>query len=311
MDLVLTLTLPFFAVVGLGLIAGRRRMFDAAGVRSLNVFIFYFAMPALIVRALGQQPIGSLLDGRFFLGWGMAGLAVFALAAGVARFVFTSPLGHMAVYGQAASVGNVGFLGLPLVLAAFGERGAGPIAQALVVDLVIMIPLSIALLEASRGAESRRAAIRQIIVGVVANPFLIAIVLGIAVSAVGFGLPGPLDRFLAFLGAAAGPAALFSLGVSLSGRRLEGDLSAIALMTALKLVAHPLAVLAGLTLVGVSQDIRAIGVVVAAMPIAGNVFVIAQAYDTLPRRASAAVLLSTVFAVVTVAIAIGWAGAEL
>jgi len=307
LDLILTLTLPFFAVVGLGLVAGRRGMIDTAGVKSLNIFIFYFAMPALVVRALGQQPIGTLIDPAFFLGWGLAGLVIFAAAALLARLVFSSPLGEMAIFGQAASVGNIGFLALPLIIAAFGEAGAGPVAQALVIDLVVMIPLSIALLEASRGAESHRAAIRQIAIGVVANPFLVAIALGLAVSAAGFGLPGPLDRFLAFLGAAAGPAALFSLGVSLSGRRIEGDITAIGIMTLLKLVAHPLAVFAGLTLAGVPSTALAIGVVVASMPIAGNVFVIAQAYDVLPRRSSAAILISTILAVFTVAAALAWA----
>lgn len=307
MELILTLTLPFFAVVGLGYLAGRRGLIPEAGVGHINVFVFYFTMPALVIRALAQQPLSVLLDRDFLIAWLLAGLAIFVLGALIARLLFAGRLGDMAIFGQASSVGNLGFLALPLLLAAFGERAAGPVAAALVIDLVILLPLSIALLEAARGSGSPLSVARQALVGAVANPFLISIAVGVLLSATEIGLPGPLDRFAAFLGGAAGPAALFSLGLSLAGRRVEGAIGGIAVMTALKLFAHPMLVWLALTALELPPATVAIGTVVAAMPVAGNVFVIAQQYGVAPRRSSAAILVSTVVAVVTVALALAWA----
>ena len=311
MELILTLTLPFFAVVGLGYIAGRRGLIPEEGVGHLNVFVFYFTMPALVVRALANQPLSTLLDGDFLIAWLSAGLAVFAVGALTARFLFGGRLSDMAIFGQASSVGNLGFLALPLMLAAFGEQAAGPVAAALVVDLVILIPLSIALLEASRGSGGVLSVTRQAFVGAVANPFLISIAIGLTLSATEIGLPGPLDRFAAFLGGAAGPAALFSLGLTLAGRRIEGALGGIAAMSLTKLLLHPLLVWLALTALALPPATVAMGTVVAAMPVAGNVFVIAQQYGVAPRRSSAAILISTVIAVVTVALALIWAQAQM
>lgn len=307
MELIVTLTLPFFAVVGLGYLAGRRKLIPEAGVGHLNVFVFYFAMPALVIGALARQPLSVLLDSDFLVAWLVAGLAIFLIGALLARFLFGGRLGDMAIFGQACSVGNLGFLALPLMLAAFGKTAAGPVAAALVVDLVVFIPLSIALLEAARRSGSVLSVMRQAFVGAVANPFLISIAVGVLLSATEIGLPGPLGTFAAFLGGAAGPAALFSLGLTLAGRRVEGALGGIAAMTLVKLFVHPLAAWLALTAFGLPPATVALGTVVAAMPVAGNVFVIAQQYGVAPRRSSAAILVSTVVAVVTVALALAWA----
>ncbi len=307
MELIVTLTLPFFAVVGLGYLAGRRKLIPEAGVGHLNVFVFYFAMPALVIGALARQPLSVLLNKDFLVAWLVAGLSVFLVGALLARFLFAGRLGDMAIFGQACSVGNLGFLALPLMLAAFGEAAAGPLAAALVVDLVVLLPLSVALLEAARGSGRLLSVVRQAFIGAVANPFLISIAIGLLLSATQIGLPGPLGTFADFLGGAAGPAALFSLGLSLAGRRVEGALGGIAAMTLVKLFLHPLAAWLALTAFGLPPVTVALGTVVAAMPVAGNVFVIAQQYGVAPRRTSAAVLISTIVAVVTVALALTWA----
>ena len=311
MELIVTLTLPFFAVVGLGYLAGRRKLIPEAGVGHINVFVFYFAMPALVVGALARQPLSVLLDQDFLIAWLIAGLAIFLLGALLARFLFGGRLGDMAIFGQACSVGNLGFLALPVMLAAFGEAAAGPVAAALVIDLVVLLPLSVALLEAARGSGNALSVMRQAFVGAVANPFLISIAIGVLLSATEIGLPGPLGSFATFLGGAAGPAALFSLGLSLAGRKVEGALGGIAAMTLVKLFLHPLAAWLALTAFGLPPATVALGTVVAAMPVAGNVFVIAQQYGVAPRRCSAAILVSTVIAVVTVALALAWAQEQL
>ncbi|MBL6431173.1 MAG: AEC family transporter [Alphaproteobacteria bacterium] len=133
---------------------------------------------------------------------------------------------------------------------------------------------------------------------------MLAIAAGGALSLSGLTLPEPIDRFFVFLGSAAGATALFSLGVSLAARRVGGDGRAIALLVALKLVAHPLLVYALARVFGLDPLQTGLLMVIAAMPIAGNVFVIAERYGVLVQRLSTAILVSTALGVITVSLAV-------
>ncbi|WP_349360754.1 AEC family transporter [Stappia sp.] len=306
---VLGITGPFFAVVALGYLAGRRGWMPDGAVRSLNVFVFYFAMPALIIQALSGQDIAAALGGAAVLVWLSAGLAAFALAMAAMRLLFAAPIGELALAGQAASVGNIGFLALPLMLATFGDAAAPLIAVALIVDLTVLIPLSIGLIEWGRGSGETTRMLAGIARGMLVNPFILAIAAGAALALSGLDLPQAGERLLAFLGNAAGATALFALGVSLSERRTGGDRKAIALLCGFKLILHPLLVIAASAAFGLDAAQTALLVVIAAMPIAGNVFVIAERYGILVQRLSTAILLSTAAALITVSLAVLLAGA--
>ncbi|MDX1718439.1 MAG: AEC family transporter, partial [Anderseniella sp.] len=229
----------------------------------------------------------------------------FAVSALLTRVLFAERAGELAVMGQGAAIGNIGFLGLPLLLEAFGPAGAAPLAAALVVDLILIIPLSILILEAQGGgAGSGASKAVAAIKGALINPFLLSILAGLAVSLSGFQLPGPLDRTITFLGAAAAPTALFALGMSLAGRQVEGNMGQVALMSGLKLVAHPALLFAAMWALNVGPKIAGMGLVLAAMPVASNVFVIAERYGVAVRRCSSAIVISTAIAVITVTAAI-------
>ncbi len=309
MSAILNLTLPFFALVGLGYFAAWRHWLPENGVRSINVFAFNFAMPALVINALARQDAEALFNGPFLVGWLLAALALFGLGAIVAKVLFGASRAEMALFGQASAIGNLGFLALPLLIAAVGSEVAAPVSAALIIDLVIIIPLSIAILESAKGEGGSAAkAVGNALKGAVKNPFFIAIAIGVFLAVSGIGLPGATSTFIAFLAGAAGPAALFTLGASLAGRPTGSDWATIGAMSVFKLLVHPIVVAVSLTLMGVDGLFLAVGIVLSAMPIAGNVFVIAEAYGTMVRRLATAILISTIIAVVTVAAALEWVG---
>lgn len=305
METFLNLTIPVFVVIALGWIAARRGIVPEAAASGLNAYVFNFGVPCLVVGTLGRQPFGELIDWAFLGAWLVAGLTVFAVSALLTRELFAERAGELAVMGQGAAIGNIGFLGLPLLLEAFGPAGAAPLAAALVVDLILIIPLSILILEAqSGGAGSGASKAVAAIKGVLINPFLLSILAGLAVSLSGVALPAPLDRTITFLGAAAAPTALFALGMSLAGRQVEGNMCQVALMSGLKLVAHPALLFAAMCVLNVGPKIAGMGLVLAAMPVASNVFVIAERYGVAVRRCSSAIVISTAIAVITVTAAI-------
>lgn len=307
---ILLITLPFFAVIGLGCLARSMGWMNDAAVRPINTFVFNFAMPALVINALAPLPFADLLDARFLSAWLAGNLALYLVGFFAAVWLFRGTIREAAMFGQASSIGNLGFLALPLLLSVVGEAAAVPFANAFIVDLVIIIPITIGVLESS-GGGSFLIAIGRSLRGAVVNPFFLAIFAALLLSATGIGLPGPSKRFAEFLAGAAGPAALFSLGVSLAGRRIAGDIAPIALMTTLKLAVHPLLAWGLMSAFNVNQQFMLVGIVLASMPVAGNLFVIAEQYGVLVQRLSAAILISTMLAIVTVSIVLDWTGLAL
>jgi predicted permease len=301
---VLSATAPFFAVIALGALAGRRGTLPQSAVRPINSFVFVFAMPALIGLALWRMDVEAALDPRVLLGWLIAGAGAYALSAGLMAAIFRdSRAGRSAIRAQGGAIGNIGFLGVPLALGVFGEGAAATIAMALMVDLVIVIPVTIAWLELSRSEAAAGRAMLRAMGRSVGNPFFLSILGGAGLSTLGVPIPAVVETTLTFLGAAASPTALFALGLYLSGNaRIERPVEAGAL-SALKLLLHPalmwLALAQGFGVEGLPLQAA---VLLAAMPVASNVFVIAEAYGAAPKLAADAVTLSTVASLATLSL---------
>ena len=301
METVANVILPFFAVVGCGYLAARRGGIVDAGIAGLNFFVFYFALPSLIFRGLPTRPLGEILVPSYIGAYGLAGMTTFLLAAAAGRWFFRASVGVMAVQGQAASVSNIGYVGVPLIVALLGEEAMAPIVLAMLVDMFLIQAPSMALLEVDRHRGTPPGTLAwKVLRGFVVNPFVVSIAAGTAFSAAGLGLPGAIDSLIRLLGLAAGPAALFALGAALAGRHLTDDFGETLHMTAFKLFVNPVLVWGCMTLVfQVDWSWTRVAVLAAALPIAGNVFVVARNFDVYAAQASTAILVSTLAAVLT------------
>ena len=73
---------------------------------------------------------------------------------------------------------------------------------------------------------------------------------------------------------------------------------------------HPLFVAFGaLFLFGVDPYKAGVIIATAALPVAGNVYMLAQHYGVAPQRVSAAILVSTTVSIVTISLVVGWVSA--
>jgi malonate transporter len=297
------LSLPVFGIVALGWAAARARLVTGGALDALGAFAFRFALPALVLRLVAGQPLGSSFHPAFYGGYLASGGLLFAVVFGLSRIAGGSGTAAAGAHATASTVSNLGFLGPPLVLAFLGERGAGPLAMAILAEIMVLLSVGTVVMAGSRGAGAGIGP--AVLRGTALNPVLVAIVLGAALAAAGTALPAPLDRFLGLLGGAAAPTALFALGGALALQRIDRAtaLSATAITVA-KLVACPLLawfVLA--TLLRVEPFWVQAGVLLAALPSAGNVYVVARRYAAEADRISAAIVLSTTVSVVTVPVA--------
>jgi predicted permease len=296
----LLLSLPIFAVVGLGWVIARVKLGSTALLDSLGWFSFQVALPALVFRLIESQPIGRTFNVAFYGGYFISGSVIFGLTLLMSLALGRQDLSTAGAHATAASVSNLGFLGPPIMLAFFGERGAGPLTMSIVAAVMVLLSVGTILMGAShKGPQRFRSVILR---GALLNPLLAAIVLGAGVAAGGLVIPGALDRFLIFLGAAAAPTALFALGGALAFQRIDrATASAATSVTVAKLVAYPALVwwvLGGL--LGLAPFWVQSGVLLASLPSAGSNYVVAKRYQADAERVSAAIVLSTVVSVVEV-----------
>ncbi|WP_024506383.1 AEC family transporter [Bradyrhizobium sp. ARR65] len=299
------LSLPIFGMVALGWAAVKAQLTPPSALDVLGAFSFRFALPALVIRLIASEPLGRSFNPVFFAGYLASGCLMFALMFAVLHLLQRQRPSVAGARATSATVSNLGFLGPPIVLAFFGERGAGPLAMAIVAEVMILMSVGAAIMA---GNESGRVGVGPLILkSTIYNPIIVAIVAGAAIAAAGFALPVPMDRFLALLGASAAPTALFAVGGALAVQRIKRSTGlAAASVTMVKLVIYPLTVWCVLAhVLHIDAFWSGTGVLIASLPSAGSNYVLAQRYAADADQVSAAIVLSTIVSVVTVPW-VGW-----
>lgn len=298
-------TLPFFTIIAIGYGAGRTRFFNEDATKYLTKFVFFFALSAMIFRFAANLELSEIWDSRLIAAylWGTA--FVYGIAT-IVGFIRGLDVATNAIEAQCAVIGNIGFLGLPMLTLILGEAAIGPIMMMLGVDLIVFSSLIVILVTGSQDGQISGRIFRTAGLGLVKNPMIVAMTLGLLCSGFDLYIPVPVNEFLAILGGAATPGALFAIGASLATKSAERVVVA-GWLTFCKLVLHPAFVAFGAIFL-FSVDRYSAGVLIAAasLPVAGNVYMLAQHYRVAPQRASAAILLSTAISLVTVSLVIGW-----
>jgi len=290
---ILNVTLPFFALVLLGYVAAKKRWVPVESIPAFNGFLLYFSVPAMLFRFAAGTPFAQLADGRYFVAWSVAGASTILGVYVAMRRAFAQAPRDAAFYGLASAVSNSGFMGLPMIVALLGERAAGPVILATATDLVVVSSIGLGLIG---GGSPKR---------LLLNPFLNAMLLGGLFSAFEWTLPSPVNEFVRLLGTAAGPCALFAIGLSLVRPDAPLETPMLALPVTVKLLVHPLLAWIAMMLLRVDPFATMIAVLTAALPSAGWVFIFAVRYKADAGRISATILLTTAIAFVTFS-AIAW-----
>lgn len=317
---VLTVTFPFFALVLCGFVAARRGLLPLHAIPGLNSFVLFFALPCMLYRFGSTTPVAQLLDLKVALIYLPCALLMvaFVVALTLRRAGRPGVGWNDAAFG--ALVGafpNTGFMGVPLLVALLGPAVVGPTVVTLLIDMVITSSVCIGLSRlgadtggtghASRGDAGT--AVKNALKGVAGNPMPWSILLGALVSGLQLQLPRPLVQTVGLLADAASPVALFTIGAVLARSRMLAQTDRahqvpwrhfvpVAMM---KLFLHPVLVLAVgnlAILAGVPLDRFALQVLVllAALPSASNVSLLAERFGADNGRIARIILVSTALA---------------
>lgn len=294
---------PIFGIVLIGWLAARLRAFDDAATRGLSLFAFNFAIPVMLARTIAQAELPEQPDWALILAYFTGAFAVFGLAALAARLLGRKGA-EPAIFGINAAFSNTIILGIPLVLKSFGQAAAVPLSLILAFHSAALFSLTTVVAELGAGAGvPPREVLRNVGRGLVHNPILWGIAVGLTLNALDLGLPAVADQLAATLGAAALPSALFALGANLSRFRLARTVREALLLSAFKTVLQPVIVyFLGARVFALPDPTLAVLVTIAALPTGVNGYLFAARYDAAVPEASSTILLSTVISVVTLSV---------
>jgi len=306
METVVNVALPVFAIILAGVLAGKAGILGQSASEALNKFVYWVALPPLLFLAMARTPVAEILHWPFIGAFLGGVLATWAGASLLGVLVHRDSPAILTMQGMSASFSNTGYMGIPLFAAAFGDRGLPPASIATVIMSAVSVGLAVVALELSGRAGERGGigrALADVGLALAKNPLVVTPVVGIAWSWWQLPVPLPADRLFGLLGAAASPCALFAIGLFLATQSLRSDLGEVGWITVLKLLWQPIVTWALAVWVFPMDPFWTMSaILLAALPTGALTFVVASQYGVYVQRASAVILISTVFSVITLSI---------
>ena len=304
----LWITLPIFALIGLGWAGARRGLFDTQTAAGLSQFVFWLAFPALLLTSMAKAPVPGPNHGQIILVWLGVLLGGHLVGRGVAWI-----LGHeaerQAGIGFASSSGNTAFLGTALLASLFDHHVMALAAALVAVENILVVGLGVAGLYAAKPAVDSKAVVRAMLGGLF-NPVSLGALIGFALALTQISLPASLMRPLDMLGAAASPAGLVALGIVMAtsqGQATPQSWQDVCVVVLTKCALIPLAMWFGLQAIGADRTFILAATLLAACPSAVNVFIQARQAGIWAATASRVVFITTCVSLVGLSLIAGLA----
>lgn len=303
---ILFLIIPYFGLILLGTITALLKRLPEDAMGWLNVFIIYLALPALFIKLLSQTPVEELASWTFILTNLAVTGAILLVSFAIGLVATGGRIGEATIQGLAGAYGNIGYMGPGLAILAFGEQAAVPVALIFCFENIMHFTFAPVMMALS-GETGRKRGIGAVILDVLGrilgNPFILATGIGVGIAVIGIPPPTPVEHLIGYLAQAAAPCALFAMGVTLAMRPVRRVPPALLYLVPIKLVLHPLAMFLALSAMGPFDPVWAYtAILLAALPTATNVFVIASQYGIWSERAATTILATTGLSVLTVSL---------
>ena len=292
----LTIIAPIFGIVLIGWGAALTGLISDKVSDGLSEYVFAVAVPALIVATLTRPGMSGEIAWSYWvsyfggaaLSW-LIGTLIAKRRAGVERR-------GAILHGFAASQSNTVFVGVPMILQAYGEEGAFPLFMLLAVHLPLMMGSATFLIE-SDSDKPIVARLRGLVLVLLKNPIFVALIVGMVLKATGITPSGIPKALIESFAGTASTCALVALGAGLKRYKVLFDLKGAVVIALLKNILHPLAVwLLAFHVFSMPPAYAGVATLFAAMPVGINAYLMAARYKTEMGMIAASVLVSTLMA---------------
>ena len=299
---------PVFFVLALGYASGRLRIVDNHQVDGLNALVMNFALPASLFVATASASRSEMLEqAPVFVIFGAMMLLVWFIAYFYRRRFLKASNADASLQALTIAYPNLAGVGLPIVSAVLGPSGTVPIAVALAAGSILVTPLSLILVEVSTAKHGddvpKSTRILKALRHAVTRPVVVAPAIGILLSLADLNLDAVAEACLMLIGRAAAGVALFLTGLILSAQsfRLSGRVVAA---TGMADIVRPLLTAAIVLVLPVAPEMAKTAILLGAMPSGFFGILFAVNYRLDSATPGSMVLASTLFSIVTLALAI-------
>jgi predicted permease len=300
---VLSSLLPVVLLILIGFVAGRAKLVRQEAVRDLSNLVFLVLTQALLFRTMSSVHLETLDLRPVFQYFVVAGALFFFMLMLYGRDSRASVLALASIFS------NTLMIGVPLIGLAYGEAGQVLLFTLISLHALVLLTMATVVLElqmaheqASKTGESRHLlkTVGLAIKNAVLHPVPLPILIGLIYAQTGLGLHPIVDKPLQLLGASFGPVALVLVGITLSQTPVGENFKGALKLSVVKTFVHPLLMAAAGFAMGMRGLHLTVMVVAAALPIGANVFLFSQRYQKEEDVVTAAVAVSTAFAIVSV-----------
>lgn len=296
--------IPVVLLIAIGFVSGRLGFIKASAVKDLSNLVFLVLTPALLFRTMSTVKLQQLDFGpvaMYFVATGLIFGSILALRGFNRR---------AAVMALASTFSNTLMIGVPLVGLAYGQAGLVVLFTLVSVHALVLLTSATLVLEfavAREAAGGTQTSPRQIMAtaakaarSAVIHPVPLPIMAGLLFAQTGLTIPAVVDKPLQLLGSAFSPLALVLVGVTLASTAVGPHFKGALALATVKNVVHPLLLACIAWALSLSGLTLWVMVVTASLPIGANVFLFSQRYHVVEELTTAAVVVSTVVAVMTI-----------
>jgi malonate transporter len=303
MTALFSLVLPIFALIGVGWLARRLELLGPHSAHEINRFVIFLGRPALLFQITAKSTWGEHDLLGFTAAFGLGCGLIFATTV-IARRVQGFALADASLDALSAGFANVGCIGFPLCVAAFGPSSLTPATITSILTLCVLHESAIVVVETGlRRGGNLTAITGKVAISLAKSPLLLPAVAGVIYAALAPPLPDGLNRFLTLLSSTAAPCALVSVGIFIAGTRSCLKWPRLAPLVALKLAGQPaLTWLSARYAFHLQPTMTGIAVVLAALPTGTGPLLLANLYQRDATVSVGSILISTVASLATISL---------
>ena len=299
---VLNLTIPMFSLIGIGYVLRRIQFMSEQDGTVLSKFAFYILLPPLMFTSILSGDASRSLNINFIFSYEIITISIFVLTYLLGVLIKLKTM-EKAIFGLNAAYPNYGYIGVPLCILAFGAEAAIPLALILLADTFVLLTTLIFYKLTETRKTSLRELSKEIIQRFIYNPLMMSVFVAFIFSTVDIKIVTAIDRTLSIVAASATAVALIALGVSLNVTSIKNQKSVLFFITVIKLIVHPILIFIVFQFhTNIDPIWVKTAIVCASLPVAANVFVLANYYKNFESESAAAITITTIISSITVTI---------
>ena len=300
---VLSITLPFFAIIFFGTFFHATKFFDNNSSKILTKFALYVTLPPFMFVNILKSSNEVIFDFNFIIRFEIVTIILLITTFFISFFIIKNNKKDSSLFALNSSYPNYGYMGIPLCILAFGEIAAVPLSLILLIDTIVLLSFTTFCID----YDQKKSFVREVyklFFNMLKNPILIAAIVGFLFVILKLQLPVMIFNFLEIISFAATPTALFAIGINLFNKVERSSSKQVLTISMFKLIFHPFLIF--FIFFFYSDNISPLWIKVAilcsSLPVAGNVFAMSIFYNSFTKKTSGSILITTVLSTFSVPI---------